>query len=50
MIEDNHLDKGQPENIVIKGARVHNLKNIDIDVHYIRSWVLPVSLAQVNRH
>ena len=32
MIEDNHLDKGQPENIVIKGARVHNLKNIDIDV------------------
>ena len=32
MIEDNHLDKGQPENIVIKGARVHNLKNIDISV------------------
>ena len=32
MIEDKHLDKGQPENIVIKGARVHNLKNIDIDV------------------
>ena len=32
MIEDNHLDKGQPENIVIKGARVHILKNIDIDV------------------
>lgn len=32
MIEDKHLDKGQPENIVIKGARVHNLKNIDVDV------------------
>lgn len=32
MIEDKHLDKGQPENIVIKGARVHNLKNIDVNV------------------
>ncbi|MBP5760314.1 MAG: excinuclease ABC subunit UvrA, partial [Verrucomicrobia bacterium] len=31
-MESNHKRRTQPENIIIRGARVHNLKNIDIDI------------------
>ncbi|MBO7108425.1 MAG: excinuclease ABC subunit UvrA, partial [Verrucomicrobia bacterium] len=31
-MESNHKKRTQPENIIIRGARVHNLKNIDIDI------------------
>lgn len=31
-MKSNHKKRTQPESIIIRGARVHNLKNIDIDI------------------
>ena len=34
------------DSIIVKGAREHNLKNIDIEIPRTSLWLLPVSVVR----
>lgn len=45
----NEADKDPQKNIIIKGSRVHNLKNIDVAIPKNKLVVVTGMWAQVNR-